>query len=311
MKTFFLIFKFYTMTISQQARFKAYALSLAHLRDNETITQEVPAIGTLYNMAKAAMDAIESADKRRSEKLGGVTENKYQLQDDLANQATLIASAIGAYALLRKDMELKEAMNFTRSELFYGANQSLTTKCANILAKARELGAALKDFGITDALLERLASVMEQYAGNMHQPRNMAAERKVAGMQVAELLKQLHVIFTEQLDALMLFFKFSRPEFYQEYKAKRSIVSPAYRKTRVEGMVKDKHSKAALPNVTVTVKGSEQSATTATDGSYNLQTAPQPAATLLFEKEGYKPVEVNAELLRGKAAVYDIVLESE
>jgi hypothetical protein len=261
-------------------------------------------------LAKATHDAIESADKRRTQKLGGVAENKYLQQDDLANQATAIASAIGTYALLKKDMALKEAMNFSKSELYYGSSQELSAKCANILATAKGLGAELKEFGITDSMLTLFGTVLAQYDDAKNKPRNVVAERKVARHQVAELLKQLHVIFTEQVDALMLLFKFTHAEFYNEYRAKRLLVSPGHRKTRVEGVVTDKRTNASLHNVTVSVKGVDNSASTAQDGSYSLQTVPLPAATLVFEKEGYKPLTIETGIKRGKVMVQDIALET-
>ncbi|MCX6316150.1 MAG: carboxypeptidase-like regulatory domain-containing protein [Bacteroidetes bacterium] len=297
------------MNANQMARYKAYALSLAHLKQNEAITATVPAFATIYESAKATLDALESADKRKAQKLKGIAEDKSQYQEDLALQANAIAAAIGAYALQQKDAELKQAMNFTVSELFYGPNKELTAKSANILAKAQELVEPLKDYGVSELLISNFAAALDAYAGRMHKPRNVTAERKVAVMQIAELLKQLQVIFTGQLDALMLLFQFTHPEFYNEYKAKRSLVNPARRKTRVEGVVTDKATGAALTQVSVTLKDGDSTGSTAQDGSYSLPAKPLGMATVVYEKEGYKPVEATLPIRRGQAEVMDIEME--
>lgn len=299
------------MNSVQTARYKAYSLSLAHLKENENITNQVPAFGMIYQSAKDTLDAIERADDRRAQKVGGIAADKQQYQEELAQQAATIAAAIGAYAQQQKNMELKEAMNFTRSELFYGSNRQLAAKCTNILNKARELAAELNGYGITEVVINSFANVLGQYEASMHRPRNTAAERKVSGTEVADLLRQLQVIFTEQLDALMLLFQNSHPLFFNEYMAKRSLVNPARRKTRVEGTVTDKATKAALQNVQVTLKESEAEALSDTDGSYSLPATPMAAATVVFAKVGYEPVEVKLPIRRGKAEVQDVELQQQ
>ena len=298
------------MNSIQNARYKAYSLALAHLKENEAITKAVPAFETAFLSAKATLAAVDSADSRKAQKKGGVTDSKQKHQDNLANQALALAAVISSYAALNKDLVLKEEMHFSPSELFYGPNQQVSVHCANILAKARELTGELKDYGVTEALIDNYATQLDQYAVSILEPRSATAERKQAGELVAELLKQLQVIFTDHLDALMLLFKFTHRDFYNQYLIKRMIVNPATRKTRVEGVVTDKASRTQLANVSITVKGSNLEAATLGDGSYSLKTPALTMVTVVYQKEGYKPFTIEAAVKRGQATTLNVELEA-
>jgi hypothetical protein len=297
------------MNSYQTARFKVYTLALAHLKENQKITGSVPVFEALYLSAKATLDAISDTDKRKIQKLKGVTDSKQQLQDRLSAQAEAISSVISTYASIKEDLTLKESMNFSRSELFYGPDQLLSEKSANILAKAEELATDLKDYGITSALMDSFESLLKDYAANVNEPRNMTAERKQAGMQIADLFIQLSRFFTEQLDRMMLLFKFTHRDFYDQYMIKREIVNPIRRKTRVEGIVTDKFTGKALTGVTVMVKDTELITTTTNDGSYSLKTPMVRQVSIIYKKEGYRQVTKETTVKKGLATSLDVVLE--
>jgi hypothetical protein len=300
------------MNRTQNARYKAYSLALAHLKENEVITKTMPVFEPVYLSAKALLDEIGQTNERKVSKLKGLTESKYQYQEVLAAQALATASVISSYATKINDPGLKEAMNFSQSELLYGPEMELGTKCSIILSKARELAAQLQDYGINQAYLDGFAKMAGSYKSSVHKPRNAFAERKQAGMLLNEQLRKLLLIFTGQLDPLLLMFKTTHQDFYDQYLIKRMVVDAITRKTRLVGLVTEKATGQALANVAVTVKGAEDAmvVTTAEDGSYSLKTPLLKQVPVLYQKMGYKPLAMQASLKRGKATTVNVELES-
>ncbi len=297
------------MNAIQTARYKAYSLALAYIKENEPVTSTVPIFAAVYTSAMATLDAISNTNKRKIENRKGVADNKQQHQDSLSAQAQSIASVIGTYSTIQKDPVLKEAMNFSKSELFYGPDQLLNEKSANILTKTKELAASLKDYGITPALIASFESQLKDYSGTINEPRNVALERKQAVMQIKDLFSQLKLLFTEQLDPLMQLFKTDNRDFYEQYLLKRSIVDPSSRKTRVEGTVTDKRTGKALPGATVLVKDTDFITSTPDDGSYSLNVPGIKQVPVTCQKDGYKPVTKQAILKRGQPTILDMELE--
>jgi hypothetical protein len=297
------------MNSRQTARFKAYSLALAYLQENEQTTNAVPIFAAVHTSAMATLNAISNTNKRKIENRKGVADNKQQHQDSLSAQAQSIASVIGTYATLKKDLVLKEAMNFKKKELFYGADQLLNEKSANILTKAKELAADLKDYGITPALIASFESQLKDYSITINEPRNVAMERKQAVMQIKDLFIQLKLVFTEQLDPLMQLLKADNRDFYDQYLLKRTIVDPAHRTTKVEGTVTDKLTRKALTGVTVMVKATDFIVSTFEDGRYSLNVPGVKQVPVTYQKEGYKPVTLQATLKKGQSTTLDVELE--
>jgi hypothetical protein len=297
------------MNSIQNARYKAYSLALAHLKENEAITKGVPAFETAYLTAKQTLDAIAGAGNLQQQKFQAFSAGKKQYHDEICNQALAIASAIVTYASGKNDQGLKESMSFTHTELFYAPDNELGAKTANILATARAMEKELDHYGITTPVLDHFATLVKQYLPSANEPRNMVAERKEAGEQIKKLMKQLKEQMTNQLDRLMLQFKFTHQEFYNQYIIKRSVINPSRRKTRVEGVVTDVASLAGIGDVQVMVKDTSYITLTLADGSYSLKTPALAAATILYRKEGYAPASVQVEIKRGQASNQPMALQ--
>jgi hypothetical protein len=297
------------MTLSQSARYKAYALALAHLKENESITKDVPAFAQAYDAAKATLDAIAAADNRRQQNRFAASAGKRQFREEFAGQAQAIAGALVSYATAKNDQRLKEAMNFTYSGLYHANDAELGARAANILTEARALAGELSTYGITEGVLTAYGTMVAQYLGAISEPRNVVAERKEAGQQIKDGLNQLKDQLKNQLDKLILQFKSGHPEFYNQYINKRKIINPAQRKTQVEGKVTDMATGAGLADVQVLVKDTVLETTTGADGSYDLYLPLLTGATIQYRKEGYTPASVQVELKRGQTTPQGVELK--
>lgn len=297
------------MTSSQHARYKAYVLALAHLKDNASITNEVAAIAPVTVKAGELLDALVAADQRKIQNDTGHASHRQLHHGELAILSHSIAQAISAYAAAKRDEPLRMAATITRSGFQRSRSQELAEKSANLLTKARELGAELNTYGVTAAMLDELAARLELYNAAIRAPRNATAMRKEAGMRVEDLFKQVKQLFTRQLDPLVVVLKSGYSAFYDQYTILRKISNSGQRKTRVEGVVTDKASRAEMANVTVLVKGTELVTTTGADGRFSLYTPQLKALPVVIQKEGYKPVELETVVKRGQATALSVELE--
>jgi hypothetical protein len=288
------------MTNIESSRFRAYSLALEHLKNNTTITDSVPAFKEVYLSAAEVIDNISDADKTRLVKKQTGSAGKYQFQDELAKKALIISSAVVTYAARKNNLELQQSMSFNRTELDYATDADMASRAANILATARQLNGELKNYGISDDMLNDFAERLTTYQHQSAKPRNQTAERKVAGQATRKQLRRLQYIFDDQLDSLMLQFRDEHPDFYNSYLVKRTVVNPARRKTRIEGIVTDTTG-AGISDVQIKIKDSLLATISMADGGYSLKTAALAKALLEFSKEGYKPVSIKVEVKLGQA----------
>ncbi|MCX6318591.1 MAG: carboxypeptidase-like regulatory domain-containing protein [Bacteroidetes bacterium] len=297
------------MKANIRARYNAYALALAHLREHEALTRELPALAAAYESAKKLLDQLVEAQNRRTQRQASATLAKSTLYEELADEAFSIAVLITSYAASKEDAVLAEEVNFPRSSLDRALPNDLEARATIIRNKATELGEALKPFGLDAARLSAYAALISEFSTGKLAPRRYIAERRDATLQVEDLIKQLAAIFDEQLDGLMHQLRKSQPDFYSQYLIKRTIVQPGNRKTQVLGTLTEKGSSSPIVGATISIKGSTLATQTGADGTYTLFTAPFSGAILVFEKEGYRPVEITADIIRGRATRQSVEME--
>lgn len=296
------------MKNQQEARYKAYSIALAYLKDNESITGTLPLFSTAFNKAMKLLNEINDAENKRAQKLKSATDSKLRQHEEVARLSLVYSAMLQSYAEDKGNTALRSAMSFNQTDLAHATPHDLSNRAANILEKMVELQPALKEYGLTDDQLSQYRDLLGLFATGRHAPRTQIAERKQAGILVTENLSQLTEIFAKELDSLMQYFRESHPEFYNQYRIKRTVVNPGRRKTRVEGVITDNATGAALQGVSVVVKDTAFATVTAADGSYNLNTPSIAEARMLFTKEGYQPAEITVKIKRGQALQQNLAL---
>ncbi|MCX6319702.1 MAG: carboxypeptidase-like regulatory domain-containing protein [Bacteroidetes bacterium] len=290
------------------ARYKAYSIALAYLKDNESVTGTLPLFTTVYNKAKALIDEIGNAENRRAVNLRTASGSKQQQHNELARLSLVYAAMLVGYAKDKGDTALAEAMAFNTSDLKHATPHELSTRAANVLEKLNALQTPLQEYGLAAEQVTEFANMLSQYGTGKNAPRSLIAERKQAGILVEENMAQLADIFSNELDSLMLYFRDTHPELYNQYIIKRTVVRPGRRKTRVEGVLTDEATGAALEGVSVYIKGTELSTITEEDGGYYLNTPSIQQGVLVFEKEGYQTKELKLKIKRGQALEQNMAL---
>jgi hypothetical protein len=296
------------MNNAEAARYRAYGLAIEHLRVNTAITDAVPAFKEVFQEAADIFASITGADLTRLVKTHTAYTGKQQFQEELVNNAMLISSSIITYAARNNKQEMLQSMNFTPSELVYANDADLGSRAGNILATAQQLNGQLQHFGVSDELLKTFAEQVKNYVPLSGKPRTHVVERKAAGQSTRDHLRRLREIFDFQLDSLMLHFRVTYPDFYNTYIMKRTVVNPARRKTRIEGLVTD-ISGSGLGDVQIKIKEAELATITLADGSYSLKTAALAGATIEFNKEGYKTITITIDIKRGQVLNQPVTME--
>jgi len=93
-----------------------------------------------------------------------------------------------------------------------------------VVAAARALLTELADRGITAAKLAAFKKKIDAFDGIKTSPRAAIVQRKAANLLLPKLVCTAVNILNDQLDGLLVQFKDTNPNFYEEYFAARAIV---------------------------------------------------------------------------------------
>jgi hypothetical protein len=136
------------------------------------------------------------------------------------------------YAFDTTNNRLLEKVNVNKTSFYNVHNQEALTLAKIIVAEAKTHSMALSDYGVSDADIAELESVVSQLEGLLNAPSGVIGERKLYTSNLRELFVAADSIVYDKLDKLIRLFKSSSPEFFALYGNARNVVNTAARKRK-------------------------------------------------------------------------------
>jgi len=142
-------------------------------------------------MRRASQEARGRASK-------GATKAKLALRLDLADEVDRVSGALVTYAEIAEDTTLAVKSPRDRSMITRGRELTATFRATNLLDLARKHGGdgALAGYGLTPALLDRFATLIDTFSNELGRPREVIVQGKLARGSLSALFaaadKHLH-----------------------------------------------------------------------------------------------------------------------
>ena len=291
------------------SKFNSFKLPLDHLEENEDIVKNNAPLMAAIATAKSYVSGILFHNEVATAKSGGAVEGKKFDQGRLAENAYIVAGAISSWAATQGNEELKEAMNFSRSELTYGTDKEITERCGLIKTNAEKFKDALAAAGYSATLLDNFIRTMNDFGNSVNRPRELKVEKKEARGVVKRLIKECDKHFKEHLDKLLASYKPTDRSFHDQYLLKRVIINPPTRHTALAGKVTDQLTGEPLEGVLIMAEKTQLVTKSVTAGEYNLRVPRYGEISVEFKKEGYKEQIKTVRLLKGQVTEVNIQLE--
>ena len=204
--------------------------------------QAIAGIFLRHPEAVSSIPALELAVEEFTNELLGIDTNvKIQISPNgasAAKQAALIrlidcaeqtAGAVHSLAEATEDVELGEQVGFSRSDLIEGSGAAIVARCKGIYDIAKDKLASLGDHGVTQAKLTAFNQAIKTYDTLRSTPRQAKAARSATTKQLARAFPRVERLLDGRIDKLMVQFKSSNPEFYDQYQTARDIVTAGVR----------------------------------------------------------------------------------
>lgn len=214
----------------QEAKLNSYEVVEAHCNENPDIVTTNTAFAAAFNELKPLIAGIKAAAQQSGAVITGIAAAKKISKRDLSQSTSKIAGLIYAYAAKTGNTELKNAVDFSATDIKRLKDGEMALRCREIY----DLGVAnqtdLKNYGVTPAKLEALQTAIDNYTQSAPKPRAAIADRSVGKANLKAMFAQADRIFTEQLDLLIKDIAETHTDFAAAYKAKRKIVDPKSKK---------------------------------------------------------------------------------
>ncbi|NJN28442.1 MAG: hypothetical protein HC819_21955 [Cyclobacteriaceae bacterium] len=172
----------------------------------------------------AQLSKITALDSDVVSDASGLSADKEILKDDLSRKSLVVTRILKAYATFMGNNELLNSIDFTKSQLYYVADQILQSRAALLLKTAENIGNSAEAYGLTPAIVSELEAAAATFSEQVTLPRQGVISKKDTREQMADLIAVIDNLLSEKLDVLMDLAGINSPELLNQYKAARVIV---------------------------------------------------------------------------------------
>ena len=222
------------MNNTQENKLSMYLTAQKVTNYHSETWKNMQAFVTIFNSFEEKISQIRQTRLVQEGQITGVTKDKATAQNNAIEKGIQTATAVFAYASVQSNNKLKYRVSYSPSQLRQSRDTTLIDRLDVIKEAASQNIAELENYGIVQADIDELTTLINAYADTVEDPRQAITNRARATTELKEHFKQTDKILKEQLDKLMPQFKKTKFAFYQQYFNARLIIDMGVRHNKEE-----------------------------------------------------------------------------
>ena len=170
-----------------------------------------------------AVTAIETKDIEYMSMTAGKALSKENIGEELCESIYEIGSALSLYAMSVGNVELKERVKFSKTELRRLRDTDLVRKGKEVNELAVTNGTSLGSYGITAERITAFGVMVNDYDAKLGDKEVSFADKTAARQELKDLFKAADTILKDEIDRYMEIIGGNSPDLYNQYKSARVI----------------------------------------------------------------------------------------
>ncbi len=177
---------------------------------NPAISAVISTLSSLFGLLNLAGTTQKNATK-------GITQTRKQARNALIQMALAHSAAGISYAASIDDTTLKGNSKLTESALNRANDIDLVDVCHSLYNLLNPLAANLNYHGANSATLLAFKNAADNYQPTSQLPINARSAKKSATLNVKSQITAIETLLKDRLDTLMVQFKNTNTDFYEQY----------------------------------------------------------------------------------------------
>lgn len=279
------------------------------LTQNTTQTTSIPEIATHTTTLQAHINTILQNYAIQDNDNTGITLEKNNTITSIISTALTIIDQLIPYSVVINDLELRNQINFTKSELTRAADNLLLERATKVHDTASLLATELAPYGITPQTITDLQLLLTQFQTQITQPQITKGQRAVATLNIKTTFNIANQLLKNQLDQLMTSFRHTNPNLYNSYRNVRKIINTGQHETSIKGKILDAALQVPVSNAQIKLLELNITKKTTQTGGYTFKSILPGNYTLAILHPQYTTkIITNIPVLNQKTHILDILM---
>lgn len=184
-----------------------------------------PMVNAVKELNQTVVSIRETQKDQSSISLSASSLKKQAAKEQMINSCIKNANALYVVGFTTGNNNL-----ITLKGLDYSTFNKLTDNSSVALAEqifdlSDAYSSDLVSYGIDQTEISSLAQLIQTFSSLISKPMDTIGERKQKTVTLAQLFVQMDSVFYNKLDKLIILFKQSEPDFYNEYRTARNVIN--------------------------------------------------------------------------------------
>jgi hypothetical protein len=154
---------------------------------------------------------------------------KREAESQMIDSCVKVAKVLYVIGFSTGDKVLMSLLGMSPSRFYHRDNNTALTLALQIFDLAQAHASELADYGYTPETLAAIGTAIEAFQNLIVKPMETIGARKQKTTNLKQLFASLNSTLFDKLDNLIVLFKDSHPDFYNEYRTARNIIQTSVR----------------------------------------------------------------------------------
>lgn len=296
------------MNVKNENRLNMYLVVADYLNAAPAGTiASMPEFAETFDRFNTSLQVIQAKSELQSASRLGYRIAKTVGKEEVVYYAMHMNDCIAAYAIAIGDTVLEQQMKFTKTELLKKRDTATLDDVQFLLSKGIALQSSLGPYGVSQAEIDMLTTVIGTFQTNIPIPRNNIVKNKMLTKDIEAQFVICNGLLI-RMDKLVKIVKLTNNAFFTEYFFSRKIINNHGRKLAIRGLVVDAVGNP-VSRVTVTIPTLGRETKTTDKGYYEFKNLPKGMQSLDFARVDYDTTNRTVGILSGKRVQLDVMME--
>jgi hypothetical protein len=223
------------------------------LQGQTSITASLPGFAALLTLFSSTLDEVLTIMNALGMVIKGIAAEKKNVEGLISTKTSEIAGMIKAYAIIAGDQQLRDKVTISRTSFLKMADTVQLAKAQEVHDLAEEMQEDLETYGVTEAEVESLQTLIGTYTAIMPQPRMGIVEHKHTKEELmAKVAEGEETV--KKMDAMVEIKRYKEPQFYSDYWASHKIIDTGSRTRSLQLWAEDEDTGEPILKAKVVVK---------------------------------------------------------
>ncbi|HYQ58460.1 MAG TPA: hypothetical protein VEP89_14060 [Draconibacterium sp.] len=208
----------------QTKQYRMFLNTQGALDANSALWSSIPVMLSAKNSMDELIQRIGDVNEKTVSNSKAVTADKTVTLKNLGAKAVTLSGILQAYAAVTGNVKLAGKITLVKSDIDRARETDVEALITPVIEEARKELANLADYGLTEDMIVETETSLDDFKVLIGQPRTVRNQAFAAMTLMEELFDAANDLVKNQLDKLMIRFKYTNTEFYSEYDRARTIV---------------------------------------------------------------------------------------